>query len=885
MEQCRARVRLAFVALQLNKGTTMVLKVTRRDLIKTGAAVGALTAASSLFVGRMSTIRAVGAPKPDLQLTPVEEWVPTTCWIGKQDCGMLARKIDGRVVKFEGHPANPKNQGTLCPKGQGQITALYDPDRVKTPLIRTNGKGVQGEFRSASWDEALELVAERMNEVIARDPRLLIWQKGRSKAKKFYDEAFVKSTGATKLGHGAYCSDAGYRALEYTVGTHAVLHPDFKHTKYLLSWGWNITSAGGNKTCWLTWNQQLDEAKKRGIKVVAIDPRARPAGPFADEWVPIKPGTDLALALALCNLLIKSGTIDEPYLKEFTNSGYLIKEDGTILRSGEGDEAVEQVWDVNTSAAVDFGTPGAAPALTGQYTVDGETVTPAFQMFKTHVAQYTADWAAGKCGIDVRQILQIAKDIEENANIGATHVVDGVEIPYRPVGIMTYHITQTELGFQQARAQTMLMMLIGAMGAVGGTLSDWTWKIHKGYAGLDNISITDKPNIYLNKSKYYPINTGNPSIMAQVMQDPAAYGVDYTPEVCIVHMANPMTSFLSQKDIYDGYMKYKFVAVIDPWLSQTADLFADVVLPAATLEKYEGPTSATDQYIGAQTLRVPPMDPLFESRGDIQIYMDLCEKAGILTGEGGYLDQVNKALKIDDANKIPIDRKPSGEREIFDRWAKSEGYDGVEFFENESVDISGPVSPKKRYGYAMDEPFGGVIHRLYGESLLGYQNQMKALGVEEIYWQDYTALPTWREMTMNGSPDVYDMTLISYHMIEFKQSRTSMVSVLKELAPKQRADINPATAKRKGFADGDEVIVESHNAVTGETRSITVPLHFTEALRPDTLAIPHHYGEIARHPVVQGEGATPNTLFFTGKGYTLNTADQSFHVKVRLQKA
>ncbi len=863
----------------------MVLKVTRRDVLKVGAAAGALTAASSLFVGRMSTIRAVGAPKPDLQLTPVEEWVPTTCWIGKQDCGMLARKIDGRVVKFEGHPANPKNQGTLCPKGQGQIAALYDPDRVKAPLIRTNAKGVEGQFRKASWDEALELVAERMNEVRKRDPRLLIWQKGRSKAKKFYDEAFVKASGAMKIGHGAYCSDAGYRALEYTVGTHAVLHPDFKHTKYLLSWGWNITSAGGNKTCWLTWNQQLDEAKKNGIKVVAIDPRARPAGPFADEWVPIKPGTDLALALALCNMMIQSGTIDEPYLKEFTNSAHLVKADGTFVRAGEGDEAKEQVWDKASIGPMDFGKYGNDPALTGEFEVYGEKVKPAFQVFKEHVAQYTPEWAAQKCGINVRQIYQIAEDLRKHANIGATHVVDGVEIPYRPVGIMTYHISQTELGFQQVRAQTMLMMLLGAMGAVGGTLSDWTWKIHKGYAGLDNISITEEPNVYLKNSKYYPINSGNPSIMAQVMVDPEAYGVDYTPEVCIIHMANPMTSFLSQKDIYDGYMKYKFVAVIDPWLSKTADLFADVVLPAATLEKYDGPTSATDQYVGAQTLRTPPMDPLFESRCDIQIYMDLCEKAGILTGEDGYLDQVNKALKMDDEHKLSIDSKPSGEREVFDHWAKSAGYDGVEFFETQSVDVTGPVSAKKRYGYAMDEPFGGAVHRLYGESLLGYQNQMKALDVEEIYWRDYTALPTWREMTMNESPAEYDMNLISFHMIEFKQSRTSMISVLKELAPKSRADINPATAKAKGFAEGDEVIVESHNAVTGETRQITVPLHFTEGLRPDTLAIPHHYGEIAKHPQTEGQGATPNTLFFTGKGYTLNTADQSFHVKVRLLKA
>ena len=66
--------------------------------------------------------------------------MPTTCWIGKQDCGMLARRIDGRVIKFEGHPANPRNNGTLCPKGQAQIISLYDPNRVKTPLVRTNGQ-------------------------------------------------------------------------------------------------------------------------------------------------------------------------------------------------------------------------------------------------------------------------------------------------------------------------------------------------------------------------------------------------------------------------------------------------------------------------------------------------------------------------------------------------------------------------------------------------------------------------------------------------------------------------------------------------------------------------------------------------------------------------
>ena len=202
--------------------------------------------------------------------------------------------------------------GTLCPKGQAQIVSLYDPNRVKWPLVRTNEKGVTGEWRRASWDEALDMVAAEVNEIRARNPKLVLWQKGRSKAKKFYDDAFVKSIGSSKLGHGAYCSDAGYRALEYTLGPHAVLHPDFRQCNYMLSWGWNITNAGGNKFCWLTWPRHMVAARERGMKITHIDPRLRSAGPFADTWLPIKPGTDLALALAMCTSSLRWATSTFP---------------------------------------------------------------------------------------------------------------------------------------------------------------------------------------------------------------------------------------------------------------------------------------------------------------------------------------------------------------------------------------------------------------------------------------------------------------------------------------------------------------------------------------------------------------------------------------------
>jgi len=140
----------------------------------------------------------------------------------------------------------------------------------------------------------------------------------------------------------------------------------------------------------------------------------------------------------------------------------------------------------------------------------------------------------------------------------------------------------------------------------------------------------------LKDSKFFPINSNNSSLVAKVMLNPAKYGVDYTPEVMIIHMTNPILSFVQQDVYMESYKKYKFIAVIDTWLSETADYFADIVLPACAIEKYEGPLGVTDGYNDAKTLRLPPMQPLFNSKGDIDIYIDLCEKAGILYDLGGY---------------------------------------------------------------------------------------------------------------------------------------------------------------------------------------------------------------------------------------------------------
>ncbi|MEE8353395.1 MAG: molybdopterin-dependent oxidoreductase [Dehalococcoidales bacterium] len=852
-------------------------KINRRQFVKaSGATVATVALGKALFDWRQRPLLTKAADSG-----PVEEkWMPTTCWIGKQECGILARVVDGRIVKLEGHPDHPRNLGKLCVKGQAQLMSIYDPYRIKAPLLRTNGKGQPGEWREISWDDALTRVGTVVKDVIARDKRLLMWQKGRSKAGGFYDNAFVKASGATKVGHGGYCSDAAYRSLEYTFGFHGGIHPDFHHCKYLLSYGWGLTSAGGNKFCWLTWPRQFVEARERGMKVVSLDPRRRGMGPHTDAWLPIKPGTDLAFFLSLVNVLIERDTIDRPYLARFTNAPFLVGSDGKFVREG----GKELVWDTDSGSARPHDEPGISPALEGSYVVNGQTAKTSFQLLKESVASHTTQWAASVCDLPAKAIRRVGEELGDNAHIGETIVIDGIELPYRPVGVMAYHVAQQELGFQAFRAMSMVFMLLGAVEAVGGPRIDLARSIHKNFEGLDNITIKDKPdNIYLKNSRFYPINSANPGIYVKAMLDPAKYGVDYIPEVMIIHMANPLLSFLEQDAFIEAYKKLKFVAVIDPFMSETADYFADVVLPAATIEKYEGPNGVSDQYVDATTIRMPPIPPLYQSRGEIDIYLDLCEKAGILYGGDGYIAKVNSELKLTGANVLDLNSRPDV-RDIFDRWARSSGYPGgIRFFEENGVAVT-PFTTKQLYAPAWDEPYGGIKHRMYGESLLGYQEEMKAKGSTKAYWQDYTPLPVYRAPTMNGSPSEYDMTLISYKKVEFKQSRTTFNALLLELEPEQRAQLNRKTAETKGIEDGDVIWVESHNAVTGATKRVQAKAELIEGIRPDTLAMSHHYGFWV-HPGVKDNGSTPNALFFTGEGYVANTADQSFHVRVKVTRA
>ena len=155
-----------------------------------------------------------------------------------------------------------------------------------------------------------------------------------------------------------------------------------------------------------------------------------------------------------------------------------------------------------------------------------------------------------------------------------------------------------------------------------------------------------------------------------------------------------------------------------------------------------------------------------------------------------------------------------------------------------SRSLSAEIAPEL---CALDMATQGVRHRLYGESLLRIQQEMKDKGADKIFWQDYIPLPKWRAPTMDSSPSDYDLYMISYKKVEFKQSR-GFSPLSRELAPKQFCDINPETAKAKGINDGDLIGIESQNAVTGAVRTVNAEARYVNGIRPDTVAMAHHYG-------------------------------------------
>jgi thiosulfate reductase/polysulfide reductase chain A len=285
-------------------------------------------------------------------------YINTMCEMCVWRCGVRAKVVEGKVVKLEGNPEHPHSHGRLCARGQSGLMNTYDPDRVLTPLIRVGKRG-EGKFRQASWSEALDMVADKMLTIKQNyGPEAMVFSSTHNLSQPLF-ENLLYGFGSPNYGtQRSLCFNAMIVSNLITYGMEEP-NRDYSQLKYLILTGRNLTEAISTSE-----TTDLVDAISRGVKVVYIDPRFTKTASKASVWLPIRPGTDLALHLALIYVIIN----EKLYNQDFVN----------------------------------------------QYTYG-------FDQLAAAVTSYTPDWAASLTGLDANTIQQIAHEFAEAGQYALAH--------------------------------------------------------------------------------------------------------------------------------------------------------------------------------------------------------------------------------------------------------------------------------------------------------------------------------------------------------------------------------------------------------------------------------------------------------------------------------
>jgi thiosulfate reductase/polysulfide reductase chain A len=238
------------------------------------------------------------------------EEISSVCSMCVNRCGIRCRVRNGILEKIDGDPRNPKSRGGTCAKGQAGVMQVYDPDRIKYPMIRVGARG-EGKWRRASWDEAYEYVAENLAKIIKEHgPGALLWSSTTDLTEKFFVRlgTYIGTTNFAR--HATLCLASRNVGYFGTMG--GVPDADLANSKYILMFGANRLESFE-----LPYNIDLIEGIKKGAKLVVVDPRMTYTA-AKGEWIPIRPRTDMALTLALMHVLIKEELYDHEFVANRT---------------------------------------------------------------------------------------------------------------------------------------------------------------------------------------------------------------------------------------------------------------------------------------------------------------------------------------------------------------------------------------------------------------------------------------------------------------------------------------------------------------------------------------------------------------------------------------
>jgi sulfite dehydrogenase (quinone) subunit SoeA len=407
----------------------------------------------------------------------------TTCYMCACRCGIKVHLKDGGVRYIEGNRDHPVNRGVMCAKGAAGIMQQQSPARLTKPLLRVGPRG-SGEFREIEWDEALSTATEWLGAIRKSDPRRLAFFTGRDQSQALTGWWASQFGTPNYAAHGGFCSVNMAAAGLYSVGGSfwEFGEPDWERTRYFLLFG--VAEDHDSNPIKIG----LAKLRRRGVKIVSVNPVRTGYSAIADEWLGIRPGTDGLLVFALIHELLRLERVDLAFLARYSDASWLVirnpghADDGLFARDAEGRALA---WDARRDAPVDAQAADTVPRLAGKVTLpDGRCAVPALHLLAERYLdqQYAPEAVAERCGVAAETIRRIARELAT----AAFEQEIALDVPWtdgagrrhakmigRPVSMHAMRgISAHSNGFHTCRAIHVLQMLLGAIDTPGA----WRYK-------------------------------------------------------------------------------------------------------------------------------------------------------------------------------------------------------------------------------------------------------------------------------------------------------------------------------------------------------------------------------------------------------------------------
>lgn len=669
--------------------------------------------------------------------------VSTVCGGCHNMCPMEVVVEGNRIVEARGAPGDPRTGGTLCARGLAAPQIAHDPRRLLHPLRRKGARG-DGKFERISWDDALNELAEKMLAAKAeKGPHSVAFCRGQAAGWAFPYDVLQRLTHAFGTEPGMGGSECFVPRAMGEVFTYAAMpmFADYEHTDLIIFWGRQPAFSGATQL------RKVYDARDRGAKLVVIDPLQFHVGVTADQFIRIEPGTDLALMLAMLYVIVDQGLCDWEFINNYTNDPGL-----AALRSH----------------------------LTGENRLG---------------VAFTPEWAESICGVDARTIRALAV---EYATTPRACILPGHGLEGRT------NVVQT------SRALAILRLVTGHFDTEGSDVSTLMGpprnreffledRVVEGFKPTEPVMLFAAPP-YNPPQCTYPLHFAlqglipTPDLLREMEQG--------NIRVAIIQSGNPLVMLPQPAKVRAALEKVGYLAVLDPYLSETAQL-ADLVLPAATyLERTEPEWFKYDYALTSIRLRRKAVT-VGEARPDSEILIELGRRLGFTDAFPTdditwYIDELLKGTGI---TYQVLEEHPEG------------------------IQVA-PVEYRK--------------YEKMGFPLPGGKANIRSLILEQ---HGFDPLPVWEEPAESprNAPELakeYPFVVFTGRagpMYVHCQRRT--IPWLREIRPEPMVMIHPDRAAELGISHGDWTIVESPRG------SIRVKAEVTHAVSPNCLYVPGGWAE------------------------------------------